>query len=162
MVTLLLLSMIISLIVPIISDFFWIIILVLHIKVGIGRMKDRWKNPWNLLRLFVPLINLICAIRLLFNKGTVWPNKYGPDVDGDYRKAGWVKRYYWIVQILVFLGLFVIAFFSAAMQVEDNINTETLINSEISWFQNEQVDASLSGTILTGIQNTWNTWNTVK
>lgn len=91
--------------VTIIDTVFSIFVMVAQIKLAICRIKDRGRNPWNLLWLLVPIVGLFTAIRLFFYRWQEWANEHGPDGDSTYKKANGVKWYYgWIlVFILIFL-----------------------------------------------------------
>ena len=47
--------------------------------LDIRRCHDLGKSGWWVLLLFVPLVNIIWALVLLFKKGTEGENDYGPD-----------------------------------------------------------------------------------
>lgn len=88
-----------------VASIFGLFAAVVSVKMWIGRLKDMNSTPWALLLLIVPLVNIILLLLLLFKRGTKGPNKYGEDVNGDYRKECGVKRYYGLIQILIFLVL---------------------------------------------------------
>ncbi len=85
-----------------IGSLFGIFSLVVSVKLRIGRMKDMNRNPWLLL---IPLVNIFLLLILLFAWGTKWSNNYGADVNNDYKKLGGVKRYYGLIQALIFFIL---------------------------------------------------------
>ena len=49
--------------------------------VYVKRAHDRGRTGWFVLLLFVPILNLWPAVELLFLRGTVGPNRFGPDPD---------------------------------------------------------------------------------
>lgn len=55
---------------------FWVI---LGVLLSIGRLHDLSKSGWYCLLFLVPIANLFLGVYLLFAKGTVGPNRFGPD-----------------------------------------------------------------------------------
>lgn len=110
LVTLLILQFLVVFLGNDISSLFGIFSLVVSIKIWIGRMKDLGWSPWLLLLMLLPIVNFFVLLLLLFKRGTKWPNKHGADVHNNYKKAWGVKRYYGLIQILIFLGLWLILF----------------------------------------------------
>lgn len=54
-----------------------------NLAVGIKRCHDRGRSGWFLLIGLVPLLNLWLAVELMFLRGTVGSNRFGPDpLDG--------------------------------------------------------------------------------
>ncbi|MGH6995255.1 MAG: DUF805 domain-containing protein [Stellaceae bacterium] len=54
-----------------------------NLAVGIKRCHDRGRSGWFLLIGLVPLLNLWLAVELMFLRGTVGLNRFGPDpLDG--------------------------------------------------------------------------------
>lgn len=54
----------------------------------IKRFHDLDKSGWNVFWIFVPLVNIIIAIRLVFKKGTEGENRFGLDpLGGSYRMS---------------------------------------------------------------------------
>lgn len=50
-----------------------------NIMLGVRRLHDLDKGGWWMLLLFVPLVNILFYIYILFFKGTEGPNQYGED-----------------------------------------------------------------------------------
>ena len=50
-----------------------------NIMMGVRRLHDLDKSGWWMLLLFVPLVNILFYIYILFFKGTEGPNQYGED-----------------------------------------------------------------------------------
>ncbi|MDD2916373.1 MAG: DUF805 domain-containing protein [Candidatus Gracilibacteria bacterium] len=55
------------------------IILMGSIFIDVKRLRDLNKSHWLIILGFVPVINLLFFIYIIFFKGTIGPNKYGPD-----------------------------------------------------------------------------------
>ena len=49
------------------------------IMVAIRRLHDLNRSGWFMIAAFVPIVNVILGIYMLFFKGTPGPNKYGAD-----------------------------------------------------------------------------------
>ncbi len=127
-----------------IGSLFGIFSLVVSVKLRIGRMKDMNWNPWLLLILIIPFVNIVFLLILLFAWGTKWSNNYGADVNNDYKKLGGVKRYYGLIQALIFFVLLalvaipmiaMIAMFSSLL---GNFPTSELMNQlqNLTWNMN--------------------------
>lgn len=56
-----------------------IVCCVVNIMLTIRRCHDLNKSGWMYLLMFVPIVDIIFALYLLFAKGTEGPNQYGPD-----------------------------------------------------------------------------------
>lgn len=53
------------------------------IAVGVKRCHDRGRSGWFMLLSLVPLLNIWLAVELMFLRGTVGSNQFGPDpLDG--------------------------------------------------------------------------------
>ncbi len=158
-VTLLILWMISSFILPgEIDSIFSLFSTVATVKLAIWRMKDRWKNPWNLLWLLVPIINLFTAIRLLFYKGTQWPNQYWEDVSTEYKKEGWVKWYFWLIQIGIFLWLIAIIAVPIILglwYLENNPDVAKELLNHLSWATTENNTSILQNILSWAANSTW-------
>ena len=50
-----------------------------NIMMGVRRLHDLDLSGWWMLLLFVPLVNILFYIYILFFKGTEGPNQYGED-----------------------------------------------------------------------------------
>lgn len=59
--------------------FFHIILFVLSILLMVGRLHDLNRSGWFSLLIFIPLINIIFFLILLFCRGTRGSNRFGPD-----------------------------------------------------------------------------------
>ena len=59
--------------------FFQLLSLIPGLFLAKKRFNDLGYNGWCVLSLFIPVLNAIPVVILLFIKGTVGPNKYGPD-----------------------------------------------------------------------------------
>ena len=59
--------------------FFHIIIFVLSILLMVGRLHDLNRSGWFSLLIFIPLINCVLFLILLFCRGTKGSNRFGPD-----------------------------------------------------------------------------------
>lgn len=60
------------------------------IQVGIFRLHDIDRSGWEILITFIPIAGLFVVIPMLFKKGNIVNNKYGPPVDGLY--IYWVSK----------------------------------------------------------------------
>ncbi len=76
---------------PVISDTTLLFILIMflatvvsEICASIRRLHDLDRSGWQVLLLFVPIINIGMGWMLLFNKGTEGPNQYGDDPLGRH------------------------------------------------------------------------------
>ena len=58
-----------------------ILVLYSAIAVYVKRFHDRGRSGWFILLLLVPVLNLWPAVEMLFLRGTVGENRYGPDPD---------------------------------------------------------------------------------
>lgn len=73
----------------------------LYITFMIRRLHDVNQTGWFALLIFIPLVNLILALYLLFAPGTQGENNYGP----QRITKGWEKVLAWIYIILVIVSI---------------------------------------------------------
>lgn len=140
-VTLLILQFAVLFLGQYLASIFSIFSLVVSVKVWIWRMRDINRSPWLLLLLLIPIVNIIVIIFLLFKSGTKWPNKYGEDVINDYKKLGGVKRYYGLIQALIFFGLLAIVFlpmigmFALLLWISSHLPVSEIMNNmqQLTW-----------------------------
>ena len=57
----------------------WVLVIIMGLALGIKRLHDRDRSGWFYLLMLVPLVNLWILIEILFLRGTVGPNRFGPD-----------------------------------------------------------------------------------
>lgn len=58
---------------------FAVILLISSLMLSIRRLHDLNKTGWFVLLNFIPVVNFFWGLYLLFAKGTIGPNDYGPD-----------------------------------------------------------------------------------
>jgi uncharacterized membrane protein YhaH (DUF805 family) len=63
----------------VVSGLFVLLALYPSIAVAVKRCHDRDRSGWFLLVGIIPLVNLWVLVELGFLRGTVGPNRYGPD-----------------------------------------------------------------------------------
>ena len=63
----------------ILSVIAWVLLVVMGVALGVKRLHDRDRSGWFYLLLMVPFVNIWIAIEILFLRGTVGPNRFGPD-----------------------------------------------------------------------------------
>lgn len=71
------------------SSLFSLAILLPSISVGVRRLHDRDKSGWWLLIGLIPLIGFLVLVFWFVQRGTVGPNRFGPDPLGEtYDQTG--------------------------------------------------------------------------
>lgn len=56
-----------------------LVVMVIGIIVGVQRLHDVDKSGWWMLLMFIPIVNLLLGLYMLFARGTEGPNRFGPD-----------------------------------------------------------------------------------
>lgn len=70
---------ILSLISPVLAFPVYILSAIVGVMLAIRRCHDLNKSGWFYLLLLIPIVNIFVGLYLLFAKGTIGPNQYGPD-----------------------------------------------------------------------------------
>ncbi len=59
--------------------------------ITVKRLHDLGRPGWHLLGAMIPIYNIILGFQLLFEKGTIGPNAYGPDPLAGTHTAGYLE-----------------------------------------------------------------------
>lgn len=62
-----------------IVDFVGLVLMVPHMMLVVRRLHDLSQPTWWFIGMPIPILNIVLGLYLLFARGTIGPNQYGPD-----------------------------------------------------------------------------------